>query len=233
MTLDYGRVVDFHSHILPGVDHGSDSLVTTLYQLNSAKKHGISKIISTSHFYPTAHSVEGFLKKRNAAYTQLLERGGELPEIRLGAEVLLCNGIDRLEGIEKLCINGTNSLLLELPFSDFCYEYVRTVERLLHKGLDVILAHADRYDCKNIETLIPLGVRVQLNASSLIGFKKLKNKHLFEWMEKGLVVALGSDIHGKDSRAHARLCKAFKSVGTHAEKIISLQNDIWNNSTEF
>ena len=97
--MNYGSVVDFHSHILPGVDHGSDSLATTLYQLKSAKKHGISKIVSTSHFYPTAHSVEGFLKKRNAAYTVLKEQGGEFPEIRLGAEVLLCNGIDRLEEI--------------------------------------------------------------------------------------------------------------------------------------
>ena len=143
--IDIKDFVDFHSHILPGVDHGSDSMVTTLFQLKSAKKKGIHKIVSTSHFYPTAHSIDVFLKKRNDAYDALLECGEEIPEILLGAEVLLCNGLDRLSGLDKLCISGTRYLLLELPFSDYSEEYTDTLKRLINDGFSVILAHADRY----------------------------------------------------------------------------------------
>ena len=70
-------VVDFHSHILPGLDHGSDSLSTSLFQLNCAKRCGVDKIVSTSHFYPTAHSVEKFVDLRRKSYESLLESGRE------------------------------------------------------------------------------------------------------------------------------------------------------------
>ena len=231
--VEGGRFVDFHSHILPGADHGSDSFSTTLYQLNSAKKYGISKIVSTSHFYPTSHSVDGFLRKRNEAYIKILEGGHDLPEIRLGAEVLLCNGIDRLEGIERLCINGTRTLLLELPYSDYCDEYTQTVARLMQKGLNIILAHAERYSRNIIEILLPLGIKLQLNASSVVGFERFKNKHLFDWMANGDVVAFGSDIHGKDPVAYRRLYKAFTSVGKPSEYIVNESYKIWVQSLDF
>ena len=228
--IDVGRIVDFHSHILPGVDHGSDSLATTLFQLDSAKKHGINKIVSTSHFYPTVHTVDGFLKKRDFSFSSLLAGNYDIPDIRLGAEVLLCNGIDHLEGIEKLCIRGTNTLLLELPFSGYSREYTYTVERLLGNGFNVVLAHADRYERSIIQSLLPLGVKLQLNASSLVGFNKLKNRYLFDWANRGLVVALGSDIHGKDAKAYCRLCSAFCAVGTDSEQILRASQRIWAQS---
>ncbi len=231
--VDAKRFVDFHSHILPGADHGSDSLAISLYQLNSAKKYGITKIVSTSHFYPTAHSVDGFLKRRNEAYYELIKERLDIPDIRLGAEVLLCNGIDHLEGIEKLCINGTNTLLLELPFSDYRDDYTQTVERLLQKDLNVVLAHADRYPHRVIETLIPLGVKLQLNASAVVGFNRLKNSHLFDWMSRGVVLAFGSDIHGRDSGAYHRLRKAFASAGDFSEFITEQSIKIWNQAVKF
>ena len=65
-------LVDFHSHILPGADHGSDSIDTTLFQLNSAMACGIDRIIATPHFYPNIHTVEDFLTRRNASYEALM-----------------------------------------------------------------------------------------------------------------------------------------------------------------
>ena len=43
-------VVDFHTHILPGADHGSDSVETTLRQLEFARDAGVKRLIATSHF---------------------------------------------------------------------------------------------------------------------------------------------------------------------------------------
>ena len=113
-------VVDFHAHILPGADHGSDSIETSIKQLKLAAGEGVTRIIATPHFYPHRHTLDKFLEKRAACAKVLLDAcDGTLPEVKLGAEVLLCPGLDKIQGLEKLCLSGTKYLLLELPFSDF------------------------------------------------------------------------------------------------------------------
>ena len=49
---------DYHSHILPGCDHGSDGIKTSLKQIEMAKSVGIKTICATPHFYPHKESVE-------------------------------------------------------------------------------------------------------------------------------------------------------------------------------
>ena len=98
-------LVDFHSHILPGADHGSDSLDVSIAQLNLAKSAGVTRIIVTPHFYPHSHTVEKFLKRRNSSFKHLEASLGEnMPEIRLGAEVLICKNLHKMERINELCI---------------------------------------------------------------------------------------------------------------------------------
>lgn len=199
------NLVDFHSHILPRADHGSDSVKTSSFQLEKALLSGVRRIIATPHFYPTGHTIESFLERRNSGYRQIETLFPDI-KIRLGAEVLICNGIENLPGLDKLFINGTRTLLLELPFSDFQTEYCDSVYNLTKNGAEIILAHADRYSPENIEKLIECGAKLQLNADSLSGV--FKKSHLYDWMERKLVVALGSDIHGEDKRAY----KNFSSV---------------------
>ena len=43
-------MIDFHSHILPGIDDGSRNLEQSIYMVNEAKNVGFTKIISTSHY---------------------------------------------------------------------------------------------------------------------------------------------------------------------------------------
>ena len=59
-------IIDFHSHILPGADHGSSSVETSLAQLNSAKNAGVTRLIATPHFYPHRHTLEKFLARNNS-----------------------------------------------------------------------------------------------------------------------------------------------------------------------
>ena len=79
-------IPDFHAHILPGADHGSDSSKTSLAQLRLAADAGVKRVVATPHFYPNSHTVKDFLAKREASYQRLkskLEPG--MPEIRLAA----------------------------------------------------------------------------------------------------------------------------------------------------
>ena len=207
------RVIDFHTHILPKADHGSDCVETSAIQLSYAKAAQIDGIIATSHFYPHRHEALAFVKRRNDAYARLVE-SGRIPDgltIKLGAEVLLCTGLERLPNLDKLCFEGTKILLIELPFSDFIPEYEDSVRALYDMGYEVILAHADRYPSENIEMLLFPGVKIQLNAEGLCGL--IRNKKLYEWIDKDIVVGIGSDIHMTDKKAYKKFLKAKKKLG--------------------
>ena len=105
-------IVDFHSHILPGADHCSGSLETSIWQINSAIRHGVTRIIATPHFYPHRHRVDDFVYKRDEAFYKLEKHIPKGVKIVLGAEVLICQGIENLPDIDKLFSSGTNCLLL-------------------------------------------------------------------------------------------------------------------------
>ena len=211
MKIDNLNVIDFHAHILPGADHGSSSLETTLFQLRCAKEYNVNHVIATPHFYPQSHSVDDFLNLRALAYEKLSPTlDGSLPKVTKGAEVLICDGIERLRGLDKLCVDNTNIILLELPFSVFKTEYCDSVYRLIKDGYDVILAHVDRYPKEHIEMLLDVGAKCQINAAALSGL--IVPRHIKEWIKYGRVVALGSDIHNADKNAYKRFDKAKSRI---------------------
>lgn len=219
---------DFHSHVLPGADHGSDSTDTSLAQLELARIHGVTRIVATPHFYPHRHMLADFLKRRENSYLRLSERiTEEMPSIKLGAEVLACPGLERLDGLRELCLGNSEYLLLELPFSDFGEDYYTTVQKIIRAGYKVILAHVDRYSRESIEKMLDVGVTMlQLNATSLSGM--FKKKHLFEWVRQGYVHAIGSDIHGADKSAYKCFDKAKRALGDFLPKIAEKSDSIWN-----
>ena len=219
------KLVDFHAHILPCADHGSASIETTLFQLASAKKCGVERIIATPHFYPHIHTVDEFVARRDLAYAEMVSRADSSPLVRLGAEALICNGIENLPGLERLFVSGTNVLLLELPFNDFQREYVSSVYEMIKSGVEVVLAHAERYPSENIEQMIGVGAKIQLNA---IAFRSAyKKKPYYKWLCDGVVVALGSDIHGMDKNAYPDFKKACSRLGELLIPIVEFSEKIW------
>ena len=50
-------MIDFHSHILPGVDDGSKSVEETFELLKEAKEAGFDSVISTSHYMEEYYEV--------------------------------------------------------------------------------------------------------------------------------------------------------------------------------
>ena len=221
-------LIDFHSHILPGADHGSENLETSIAQLRLAKNNSVEKILATPHFYPAQHSVDEFISLRNNAAKKLLsESDSNIPQIKLGAEVLLCDGLDRLPGLENLCFSNTKYIMIELPFLDFSENMAATVEAIADHGFKVILAHADRYPKNSIDFLLDYGVHsLQINALSLCSH--FKKKHIYRWMEKGLVSMLGSDIHRIDKRAYQNFSKAQKRIEPYLSHIKEKSDAIWN-----
>ena len=187
--------LDYHAHVLPGCDHGSDGVETSRKQLAMAAAAGIRTVCATPHFYPHKESIPSFLQRR-AESAQLLRESltAEAPQLRLGAEVLICDGMERLDGLSRLCREETDELLLEMPFYQWPEPVWETLYRLLERrDIRIVLAHADRYPPEDIERLIEDGVLLQLNAECLT--KPLRRRRYLSWIESGAVRYLGSDIH--------------------------------------
>ena len=123
-------------------------------------------------------------------------------------------------------------LLLELPFSDISDSHVKTVLKILDVGIDVVLAHANKYSRADIEKFIFIGARLQLNADAFTSFFD-KKSHFYEWLYRGDVVALGSDIHKRDRSAYKKFVKAQKKIGENLSYLCQKSDEIWENSKDF
>ena len=209
------RVIDFHSHILPGADHGSSGIHTSLKQISLIDDAGVDTVVATPHFYPHVINVDRFLRLVDSTAEELRSNLKDAHvKICLGAEVLYCDGLESMDGLDRLCVRGTKVLLLELPMEDEWSDRLFYCVKTLAKKYTVVLAHIDRYikhHKADIEELLDLGAYAQINAYSLASMG-IRHK-LASFLEGDRVVALGSDLHGADEKSYGRFMAAEKRLG--------------------
>ena len=201
-------MIDFHSHILPGIDDGSKNTQMSLAMIEEEKKQGVHTIVATPHFYADEDSVERFLKRRAHSYERLQEEAEknnvELPKMYLGAEVYYFSGIGQASMIPELCIQGTGILLLEMPFTQWTSDMLDNVRALVNRpNMKVVLAHIERfYDFQKRkevwDEIMDLPIYRQMNAGPFLNWKK-RRKCLKLLKQQGEVL-LGSDCHNTDRR---------------------------------
>lgn len=198
--------IDIHSHILPDIDDGPETVTQSLELLECAVKNGIDRIIATPHFYASIHSLEQHTAKAKERFLKLdsLIKEKELPlSIFLGYEVRYFDGISRIDSLDRLCINKTKVILLELGSIPYTDNVIDEIMNLNYYGYTVILAHIERYaksqGFNNIKKLIDSrDVYAQCNAASFIEgpFRRTAN-HL---LKENLVSAVASDMHSVEGR---------------------------------
>ena len=214
------ELIDFHAHILPAADHGSTDAAQTERQLSIISQAGIDTVVATPHFYPNNTTVHEFIQMIDHCAHELISLNTERPKIALGAEVLWCDGIEKMEGLDELCIRGTNVLLLELPLRKWPYELFHSV-KMLSQEFIVVLAHIDRYIPQNsgtIKALLDCGAFAQINAYSLFSFSK--RRKLADFLKSEKLVALGSDLHGEDKTAYKKFTRSKKYLGDSFDTIM-------------
>lgn len=198
-------MIDFHTHILPKVDDGSRSTEESLAMLRELSNQGIETVIATPHFNANDESVDSFINRRLVSYESLKEFAEMgIPDIKLGAEVRYYEGISRLERIEDLCVEGTNLLLLEMPFCRWTEYIIKELTDISCSGkVIIVLAHIDRYlkfqKWNVFETLLENGVLMQLNASFINRF--INKRNALRLLQSGAVQFIGSDCHNMAERA--------------------------------
>lgn len=209
-------MIDFHSHVLPGIDDGSRSVEESLRMLAASAGQGIAYMAATPHFYPSETSPRQFLDRRDRAAERLRAAWRpEFPRLLLGAEIYYCDGISRDAEVEALRIEGTSLLLLEMPFRTWSDRMVAEIKALHNRpGCTVMLAHVERYlrlQKREVwEQLLEAGILMQSNASFFLQWStKHKAVHM---LDAGRIHLLGSDCHNMAERP-PRVGDALAQIG--------------------
>lgn len=201
-------MIDFHTHILPGVDDGPQRMEDSLSMLRGSFLQGVDAVVSTSHFYACDDYPDEFLKRRNRAAERLEEAmllSTEIyPQVILGAEVLFFPGIGAAEGIDRLRIGNSRSILIEMPMMPWTEDMLDEVVEL-GRNFDLIpiIAHVDRYmsmlkDTTLIERVLQRELLVQVNGTYFLNPKT--QKAAFENLKAGKIHLIGSDCHNLETR---------------------------------
>ncbi len=197
---------DIHSHILPGVDDGAKDIAESIELLRQMKEQGITAVAATPHFYPQEDNLTEFSEKIISAFEEIKTayKVNDLPEILIGSEMLYFKGISNSTSLNKLCLNKSSYLLLELVdcvISDSLFEELLRLKEEL--GIIPIIAHIERYQkARNYKKLLKFvkehNILTQVNASAfLIPIYKRTIKKL---LKLNLISFIASDSHSPSFR---------------------------------
>ena len=197
-------MIDFHSHILPGIDDGSRNVDESLTLLSMLRQQGVSVTCATPHFYIEDNNVSQFLYKRQASYERLIyhpDYAGDA--IKLGAEVRYFSGLSHLNDLDKLRLQGTKLLLIEMPFTKWSGFDLREIDEINSSyEFAVVFAHIERYlpfqSHDIIDRLLEKDILIQCNASFFAN-KSTRRKAL-KMLKNGQIHFIGSDCHSVDER---------------------------------
>ena len=188
-------MVDIHTHILYGVDDGSDSKETSAYLLDEARLNDITKIILTPHqneeLKRSIDLKELFIKFKEEFKSYNIE-------FYLGSEIYYYSGmIKDLNDNKLLTINDTKYILVEFS-TEIETNITDIVYDIILSGYKPIVAHIERYpylsndDYNQIKTS---GALIQVNSKSFIN--KIYKKKLKYLLKNNLIDFISSDCHSK------------------------------------
>lgn len=202
---DFSSVgVDIHSHLIPGLDDGSPSLVDSLKLIRQFKSLGYRKLITTPHvmvdYYknnPT-NIRKGLTELREAISKEDIDI-----EVDVAAEYMLDDGFRKVFSAKELMPVNGKFILIELPVFNESPHVSEIIFNLQIEGFQVILAHPERYiywfrDFSQFERLRDRNVFFAMNAVSLSGFYPHPVKQLAEKMiDLNMIDFIGSDMHSQ------------------------------------
>ncbi len=198
------RMIDIHSHILPGVDDGARNMEHARKILDIAYEEGIRGMIATPHYELGRNNTDV-----SDLYKLLEEVKKILPEdflIYLGHELLYYPGIiDALKLGTALTLNNTRYILVEyFPDTDFT-EIYGSIRIFLMEGYIPIIAHSERYLCllkkpDQVGELVEAGAYIQINISSISSILHTLGRHCRKLLDRNWIHFLGTDTHGTKYR---------------------------------
>jgi protein-tyrosine phosphatase len=195
---------DMHSHLIPGIDDGSQSLEESMNLIKALYKMGFRKLITTPHvmhdFYKNTSEIilEGLSQLRHA-----VSLDPELSGLTLeaSAEYYLDEGLqDKIEKKDILTF-AENYLLFEISYINAPDNLEAVIFTMQTNGYKAVLAHPERYpywynDFAYYKKLKDKGVLFQININSLNGYYSPDARKIAEKLiDNKMVEFIGTDTH--------------------------------------
>lgn len=207
---------DWHSHILPGVDDGVQTMDEALEVLALYERLGVKEVWLTPHIMEEMPNATARLRER---FEELKVTYKGTISLHLAAEYMLDNlFVQRLETNDLLPLGEKgNWLLVETSYYNPPANMFSLLERIKAKGYFPVLAHPERYiymDRSDYQKLKEEGARLQINLPSLAGFygREVRRK-------AKLLLAKGyADLYGTDTHSPAML-----------RETISIKSNVFSN----
>ena len=171
--------IDIHSHLLPCIDDGAQTLDDAIELARYAVAHGITHSVITPHIHPGRYDNDKDTIK--AAFDQLqyeINKQNIALKIAYAAEVRI--SVEMMELIKQNKIpflgqlQNKNILLLEFPHSHILPGSEKLITWLTNRNIKPIIVHPERNkelqaDFSKITPFLKAGSLLQVTAGSLIG----------------------------------------------------------------
>jgi len=196
---------DMHSHLLPGIDDGLQTIEESVDFIGRLQQLGYNKLICTPHIIsdiypnnpdtilPQLKLVRDALKKQNINVA-----------IEAAAEYMVDIDMERLITDNKTLLTfGKNNdlILIEMSFIGPSPNIEQVIFKLRLKGLQPVIAHPERYNYyhhsfEKYRHFLDLGCLLQVNLLSLLGYYGKQVKLIADKLVKHKMVdLLGTDVH--------------------------------------
>lgn len=194
--------VDFHSHLLFGIDDGARTFRDTLSLTKSLMNLGINQIITTPHVIQHVwdNTSESIINKKNEVKELLLQEGIDI-YFHVAAEYLMDDNFVKLFKQQELLTLKENYVLVEMSYINAPIQLYEIIFDLQVAGYKPVLAHPERYNFyhnnfSEYQKLKKAGCLFQLNLLSIVGYygenvAKIAQKLL----NQGLIDFASSDTH--------------------------------------
>lgn len=206
--------VDLHSHLIPGIDDGVQSVDEAVYLLRELREWGIQKVITTPHvmsegYTNTAETIKnGLYHVKNSLISQ-----GINITVEAAAEYYLDEAFESKIEEEELLTIGNKYILFEMSYMNKAPNLDEALFQLSSRGFKPVMAHPERYnyyhdsDLQSYRDLRDKGVFLQMNMGSLIGSYSPEVKRVARQMIKEeLVDFISTDMHNERHLEIVRNC---------------------------
>jgi protein-tyrosine phosphatase len=225
--IDYSTVItDMHSHIIPGIDDGAQTIEDSMVIVRGLYDLGFRKLITTPHimsdyYKNTPENIHEGLEKVRKAIAQ----EGLNITIDAAAEYYLDEQfIQKLNSPDVLTF-GKNYLLFETSYINRPENLYSCIFAIQAKGLKPVMAHPERYpffyeDFGEYKKLHDRGVLLQINTNSLTGYYSPGAKMIaMKLIDNNMVDFIGTDCHHQKHLDALKHCQNEK----YLRRIISYE----------
>lgn len=215
---------DVHSHFIPGIDDGSQSIEGSLELIRGMAEFGYQKVITTPHVMSDTYKntpeiiLSGLEKVREA-----VAKAGMKIKVDAAAEYYLDYGFSDKLKAKNLLTFGDNYVLFEMAFVNPFENLYQVTFDMQMAGYKPVLAHVERYsfwhkDYSKYEELSSHGIILQMNINSVTGHYSSETKKAASWLiDHNLISLVGSDCH---HHGHIELMKKAQ-VDKHFHKLLA------------